>query len=83
MAVPEPVTVPGVIVPQARPDGTVSVRVTTLANPLTALSVIVEVADRPALTGEGDVADMMKFWNRNVAVAVWTRELLVPVIVRV
>ena len=69
MAVPEPVTVPGVIVPQVRPEGTVSVRVTTPANPLTALSVIVEVADRPALTGEGDDADVMKFWNWNVVVA--------------
>ena len=49
---------------------------------MTALRVIVEVADRPALTGEGDVADMRKFWNRNVAVVVWTRELLVLVIVR-
>lgn len=61
--------VPGVIVPQVRPAGVVSVNVTTPANPLTGLSVIVEVADRPALTGEGEDADMMKFWNRNVAVA--------------
>jgi hypothetical protein len=69
VAVPEPETVPGVIVPHVRPEGRVSVRVTTPENPLTALRVIVEVADRPALTGEGDEADMMKFWNWNAMVA--------------
>jgi hypothetical protein len=45
VAVPEPVTVLGVIAPQVRPAGTVSVRVTTPENPLIAVMVIVEVAD--------------------------------------
>ena len=45
VAVPEPVTVPGVIAPQVNPAGTVSVRVTTPAKPLTAVIVIVETAD--------------------------------------
>ncbi len=45
VAVPESVTVPGVIVPQFKPEGTVSVRVTTPAKPLTAPIAIVEVAD--------------------------------------
>lgn len=45
VAVPEPVTVPGVIAPHVRPAGAVSVRVTTPENPLIAVTVIVEVAD--------------------------------------
>ena len=45
VAVPEPVTVPGVIAAHVRPAGTVSVRVTTPAKPLTAVIVIVETAD--------------------------------------
>ncbi len=45
VAVPEPVTVPGVIAPQVSPAGTVSVRVTTPAKPFSAAIVMVEVAD--------------------------------------
>jgi hypothetical protein len=45
VAVPEPVTLMGVIVPQVRPEGTVSVRETMLLNPLTAVTVIVELDD--------------------------------------
>jgi len=45
VAVPEPVIVPGVMAPQVSPAGTVSVRVTVPVNPLTAVTVIVEVAD--------------------------------------
>ena len=45
VAVPEFVTVPGVIAPQVSPAGTMSVRVTTPVKPLTAVTVIVEVAD--------------------------------------
>ena len=45
VAVPDPVTVPGAMAPQVSPAGTVSVRVTTPAKPLTAAMVIVEVAD--------------------------------------
>ena len=44
-AVPAPVTVLGVMGLQTRPLGTVSVRVTTPENPLTAAIVIVEIAD--------------------------------------
>ena len=44
VADPEPVTVPGVIAPQVRPAGTVSVSVTAPAKPLTAVIVMVEVA---------------------------------------
>ena len=45
VAVPEPVIVLGVIAPHVNPAGTVSVSVTTPENPLTAVTVIVEVAD--------------------------------------
>jgi hypothetical protein len=45
VAVPEPVTVAGVMAPQVRPAGGVSVRVTTPVKPFTAVIVMVEVAD--------------------------------------
>ena len=70
VAVPEPVTVPGVIAPQVKPAGTVSVSVTTPANPFTAVIVIVDTADCPALTAAGEVAAMVKSTKVNVAVAV-------------
>lgn len=60
VAVPEPVTVPGVIAPQVRPAGGVSVRVTTPANPLSAAIVIVELAEPPVLTEAGEDAEMVK-----------------------
>ena len=70
VAVPEPVTVPGLIAPQVNPAGTVSVRVTTPAKPLTAVIVMVELADWPALTAAGDEAAIVKSTKLNVAVAV-------------
>jgi hypothetical protein len=45
VAVPDPVTLVGVIAPQVRPAGGVSVRLTTPAKPLRAVTVIVDVAD--------------------------------------
>jgi hypothetical protein len=45
VAVPDPVTLVGVIAPQVRPAAGVSARLTTPANPLSAVIVIVEVAD--------------------------------------
>jgi hypothetical protein len=56
VAVPELVTLVGVIAPQVRLVGTVSVRETVPVNPLTAVTVIVEVADVPTVTAAGDVA---------------------------
>lgn len=44
-AVPEPVTLVGVMAPHVRPAGTVSVRDTAELNPFCAVTVIVEVAD--------------------------------------
>ncbi len=69
VAVPEPVTLRGEIAPQDRFAGTVSVRLTTPAKPLTAVTVIVEVAETPALTAAGDDAVIVKSWTVNVAVA--------------
>ena len=45
VAVPEPVTLVGEIAPQVRLAGTVSVRLTIPVKPLTAVTVMVEVAD--------------------------------------
>ena len=45
VAVPEPVTVPGVMLPQVSPAGTVSVNETAPAKPPCEVIVIVEVAD--------------------------------------
>ena len=70
VAVPEPVTVPGVIAPQVSPAGTVSVSVTMPANPLTAVIVIVDTADCPALTAAGEDAAIVKSTKLKVAVAV-------------
>lgn len=60
VAVPDPLMLPGVIDPQVRPDGIESVRVTVPVKWLTAVTVIVELADTPALTGDGDVAVIVK-----------------------
>ncbi len=80
VAVPDPVTLPGVIAPHVRPAGTVSVRVTTPAKPFRAVTVIVEVAELGSATA-GEVAAIVKSTKLNVAVAVWTRDPEVPVTV--
>ena len=86
VAVPEPVRLPGVIAPQVRPAGTVSVRATTPEKPFKAETVMVEVALTPVLTVDGEVADIEKsaaFAKVNVALAEWDSDPLVPVIVTV
>jgi hypothetical protein len=72
----------GVIAPQVRPEGEVSVKETVPANPFTAVTVIVEVADRVTSTVAGEEAVIVKSTKLKVAVAVWTSGLLVPVMVR-
>jgi hypothetical protein len=81
VAVPEFVTLVGVIAPQVRLAGTVSVSDTVPVKPLTAAIVIVEVADVPTVTAAGEVAAILKSVTVNVAVAEWVRVPLVPVIV--
>ena len=83
VALPEPMIVLGVMLPQASPDGTVSARLTVPPNWLIELTVTVVIAKLPALTGPGELADMVKsrYWNR--ATAVWAKDPLVPVRVSV
>ncbi len=69
VAVPELVTLRGLIAPQVRLAGTVSVRLTVPAKPFSAETVMVEVAEVPAVTAAGDVAVMLKSVTVNVAVA--------------
>ncbi len=65
------VTLAGLIAVQVSPAGSgVSDRPTVPANPLTAVTVIVETAEAPEFTAAGDVAVMVKSVNMNVAVAV-------------
>ena len=71
------------IAPQVRLTGTVSVRLTTPANPLIAVTVMVEFAALPAMTGAGGAIVIVKSRNWNDAVTECTREPLVPVTVRV
>ena len=68
VAVPELVMLDGVIAPQVRFAGTVSVRVTVPVKPLRAAMVIVEVAETPTVTAAGEVVAMLK--SRTVKVAV-------------
>jgi len=86
VAAPEPVTLLGVIAPQVRPAGTVSVRATVPEKPFNAAMVIVDVALMPVLKAAGEVAEIEKSGAApkvNVAVAEWDSEPLVPVIVTV
>jgi hypothetical protein len=62
VAVPEPVTLLGIIEPQTRPEGTLSVKVTVPANLLIAVRVMVEVPEAPALTVT-ELAAIMKSRN--------------------
>jgi len=83
LAVPEPVTVAGVIVLHVSPDSKVSLSVTFPANPLTAATVIVEVDEEPTGVEPGELAVIVKSTNANMAVAVCRSEPAEPVIVTV
>lgn len=74
-------TLDGVMAPQVRPDGTLSVSVTTPVKPLSAVTVMVEVEEPPAATEAGEEAVIVKSWKLKVAVVVWTSGELVPVMV--
>ena len=60
----------GVIAPQVKLAGTVSVRLTVPLKTPTAVTVIVEVADVPTVTAAGEVADIVKSLLLTVKVAV-------------
>ena len=83
VAVPNPMTVFGVIVPQVRPEGMESVRITFPAKWLRALMLIVELAEVDASTGAAELAEIVKSWKTKITRAEWTSEPLEPVTVRV
>jgi hypothetical protein len=60
----------GVIAPQVRLAGTVSVRLTVPLNTPTAVTVMVELAEVPTVTAAGEVADIVKSLLLTVKVAV-------------
>jgi hypothetical protein len=61
----------------------VSVRVIVPLKLLSGVRVMLDVADWPASVAVGEVAVIVKFWKTKRAVAMWTRGVLVPVIVMV
>jgi hypothetical protein len=84
VAVPEPLTLAGVIGPQVSPAGTVSVSETVPVNPPVPVTVMVDVADWPTSPAAGEVAVIVKSaagFTVNVTVAECTRLLLVEVTV--
>jgi len=60
VAVPDPVILLGEMVPQVRPDGTASVRLTTPVKWFIELIEMVDVTEAPALTGAGEDAAIPK-----------------------
>jgi len=60
VAVPEPVMLDGVMLPQVRPDEAVSVRLTVPVKPFRAVTVIVVVADVPTVTGTAEADEIAK-----------------------
>ena len=83
VAVPEPVTLVGIMPPHARPEGAVLVKLTTPANWFTPVIVIVVIEELPALAGLGKPAVIVKFWNWKMVVTVCTRGPSAPVRVSV
>lgn len=80
VAVPDPTMLP-VMLPQVSPLGPLSVRVTVEVNPFNPPTVIVVDDDCPALMAVGFDAEIVKsgWLTVNVAVVVWVRVPLVPV----
>jgi hypothetical protein len=65
------------------PDEALTPKVTVPLNPLTAVTVTVELVDWPTFTGAGEEETIVKSWTRRIAIAECVREPLVPVSVRV
>jgi len=81
--VPEPVTLVGLRV-AVRPDDGVAVRLTVPLNPLTAVTVMVDVPDAPTLTVMlVGLAAIVKSWTVKVTIAEAELAPLVPVTVTV
>jgi plastocyanin domain-containing protein len=69
VAVPEPLTLPGVTEPQESPEGIVSEIVIVPEKPFSAERVIVEVPDEPVDTDAGEEAVTVKSRKLKVVVA--------------
>ncbi len=69
VAEPEPLTLVGLNDPQDKPGEGVMLNVTVPANPSIVATVAVEAGDWPALTAVGDIAAIVKSWNRRMVVA--------------
>jgi len=83
VAMPEAIMLVGLNEPQVRPREGVTLNVTVPVNPFTAATVTVEVDVWPALTAAGDVAVIVKSWNRRTTAEECSRDPLEPVIVSV
>jgi len=83
VAVPDPVTLPGLITPQVSPAGTVSESSTLPEKWFSADTVRVDMLDAPTLAATIEVAVIVKSRNWKRAIVEWTRIPLVPVAVRV
>ena len=83
VALPDPVTLGGLIAPHVSPDGTPSENDTVAEKWFSPVTVIVEVVDTPTSAAAGEVEDTAKsrIWKR--AVAECTSEPAVAVIVSV
>lgn len=81
VAVPELRTVDGAIAEHVNPGATLSVRVTDPVNPFTADIETVTVAEAPALTAAGELAEIVKSVTINLVVTECDRVPLIPVTV--
>jgi len=66
---------------QLRPVGILSLRSTVPVNPFTAVTVMIEVAETPALTAAGEFVEIVKSVIVKVTVVEWDSVPLVPVMV--
>ena len=83
VAVNEPVPLAGEIPVQVKPELAVTVSVTVPLNPFRGVTVTVQLIDEPTVVDDGLHATVVvKSWKLKFAVAVCTRDPLVPVIVR-
>ena len=66
--VPGALTLGGEIAPHANPAGALSVTLTFPVNPLRPETVMVDWAEVPELTGDGEATVILKSWTVNVMV---------------
>jgi hypothetical protein len=69
----------GLRFPHVRPEGTLALRVTVPAKPLSAVRVMTDDPEDPRGIFAGELALIVKSWKLKVVVAVRLREPLVPV----